>query len=284
MDKSFVSAVLRRFASSGMTRTRVYALLLAFALPAFAEPATKLAWTKQFGGSDYEQVRAMTTDAQGNIYVAGTTTSMDLPANGAFASPPGANLFRLTLPSWKVQPLRSSAGGIVKAIGLGPGLSGVAYVATGSGLARTGDNGNTWQSLQIPKGAEVLSIAVDPRDPGVVYAAGSGLFKTTDRGKSWTEVNSLPLNSVTLDPASPATVYAATYTGSSPAAYRSDDGGLSWVNLSVAVGQISADASSTGTVYGVGDALLRSVDRGSTWTKLDLPLGCPSGPPSPIQC
>ena len=257
-------------------------LLLCFAVPAFAEPATKLAWTKRFGGSDYDQVRAMTTDAQGNIYVAGTTTSMDLPANGVFPSPPGTNLYRLTTSSSDVQPLRSSAGGMVKAIGLGPASSGVAYVATVSGLVRTGDNGNTWQPLQAPKGAAVLSLAVDPRDPGVVYAAtfGSGLFKTTDAGQNWTELSSLALTTVVLDPVSPQTVYAAGFLNPSPAGYRSDDGGQTWVSLNAAVAEISVDASSPGTVYAAGNGpLQRSTDRGVTWVKLDRPMGCLSGTP-----
>ena len=263
-------------------------LLLCFTLPALSEPATKLAWTKKFGGSDNDQVRAMVTDAQGNIYIAGTTTSMDLPANGVYSTPRGTNVYRLPAPAPEPQPLRTAIGGWTGAIAAAADQSGVVYVATTSGLMRTNDSGTTWQAIKTAfDNAETAigTIALDPRDPNVVYvSAGSvGIFKTTDGGKTWAQLLQaegvgLGAEGITVDPNAPSTVYATAFTGQS-AAYRSDDAGVSWVKLSAAVDQIAVDASKPGAIYGFSEAardyrLWRSMDRGATWAQQDVPTGC----------
>src|SRR5678815_1919454 len=73
------------------------------------------------------------------------------------------------------------------------------------GLYRTEDGGKTWKlSKFISDKAGFVDVAMDPRNPNVLYAAswerqrgpyflksggpGSGLWKTTDGGTTWTEI------------------------------------------------------------------------------------------------
>src|SRR5205823_645645 len=73
------------------------------------------------------------------------------------------------------------------------------------GIYKTTDGGNTWQLVKfISDKAGFVDIAMDPRNPNVLFAAawerfrtpyslgsggpGSGLFKTTDGGVTWTEI------------------------------------------------------------------------------------------------
>lgn len=280
-----------------VTTMRNYcALLLVIATQAFAEPATKLAWTKKFGGSDFDQVRAMTTDAQGNLYIAGVTTSMDLPATGAFKTPRGTNLYRLTTSDIDARPLPATVAGTVLAITFGPGNSAVGFVATSSGMMRTDNGGTSWRTLpfpalpatpagQIPLDSSVRSIAVDPRSPAIVYAAASsqGLMKSSDGGQTWVPVltpdsGAAGITWVAVDPLAPSTVYASGYSAGGLRGYRSDDAGTNWINLPAPAGRITPDASKPGTIYGSTDSnLVRSQDRGASWTDLTAPPSCGYG-------
>lgn len=81
--------------------------ILCCAVPLLAETATTLTWKKKFGGSDYDRVTALTTDAQGNIYLAGTTTSMDLAATACTRHPAVR-----TCIAWQHRPGNSSRCGV----------------------------------------------------------------------------------------------------------------------------------------------------------------------------
>jgi len=73
------------------------------------------------------------------------------------------------------------------------------------GLYKTTDGGKTWElSKFVSENAGFIDVAMDPRDPNVLYAAswersrgpyflksggpGSALWKTTDGGRSWKEI------------------------------------------------------------------------------------------------
>jgi photosystem II stability/assembly factor-like uncharacterized protein len=85
-----------------------------------------------------------------------------------------------------------------------------------------------------------------PDDPDTVYAGAedAALFKTTDGGKTWTELSALRthksgpgwqpgagglcLHTIILDPATQGRMYAAI---SAAGAFRTDDGGKSWLPI-----------------------------------------------------
>ena len=134
------------------------------------------------------------------------------------------------------------------------------------GLYRTRDGGRTWERLlYIDENTGVVDVALDPRDPRVVYAAsyqrerrpwgfhgggpGSAIWKSTDGGRNWTELtNGLPEGDIgriglTIYPKDPDILYASVeqgwrfnastaYLERRAGVYRSDDAGATWRHMS----------------------------------------------------
>jgi photosystem II stability/assembly factor-like uncharacterized protein len=106
----------------------------------------------------------------------------------------------------------------------------IALAATRGGMFRTVDGGSHW----VPSEAGMektfaLSLASDPQDPGVFYAAtaGSGVFKSTNGGQSWKlagrELDRTVVRCVATG-ASGESVYAGTDGG----VFVSADRGKTW--------------------------------------------------------
>jgi photosystem II stability/assembly factor-like uncharacterized protein len=143
----------------------------------------------------------------------------------------------------------------------------------------------------------IEAIAVDPRNSNVVYAgaSGGGVWKTFDGGSTWAPLTddqaALDISAITLDPAHPDTVYAATgFYYQTPGLLRSLDGGRSWTSLPIPdtfpasrrtapIGSIAVSPANSnivlaalgyngnGASYLNGNAgVYRSVDGGQTWS------------------
>ena len=91
---------------------------------------------------------------------------------------------------------------VVSAVAFSPAQGGTLLVLTGDnafgfdsiaglGVYRSTDGGASWQKgTGVPDGVNGFSIAVDPNDPNVAYAAtGGGLFRSSDDGVTWTNVD-----------------------------------------------------------------------------------------------
>ncbi len=140
----------------------------------------------------------------------------------------------------------------------------------------------------------VTSLAVDPTNSSVVYAAaaGGGLWKSIDGGTTWTSLTDnfprLSSGAVALDPNNPSTVYYGTgelnfnidgYPGAG--IFKSTNGGASWTQMALPSGgaiyftsKIVVAPSNSSVVYAAGywDAY-KSTNAGQTWTELDLTHG-----------
>ena len=123
------------------------------------------------------------------------------------------------------------------------------------GLYKTTDGGRTWKAvLTVSADTGVTDLAMDPRNPDVLYAAAyqrrravgqligggpeSGLYKSTNAGQSWTKLtNGLPTVDIGrigigINWRTPRTVYAlVTAQRGEGGFFRSDDAGGSWKRI-----------------------------------------------------
>lgn len=156
------------------------------------------------------------------------------------------------------------------------------YAAGRGTVQRSDDGGGTWHatSLVLAGNDYLQYLAVDPRQPSMVYATSSvtGLQTSSDSGRSWRTTSrrlSGEVSRVAVAPSAPAVVYAGSYN-SGP--FRSRDGGRSWVKIdqgldatpngspmniqALAVSPVDAATAYLGTCCGV----FATTDGGASWT------------------
>ena len=178
------------------------------------------------------------------------------------------------------------------------------------GVFKTTDGGKTWKKiLYVNEGTGAISLAMDPSNPGVLYAAmwqmsrkhwtfasggpGSGIYKSTDGGASWTNIShrpGLPTGifgkvGLAVAPSRPNIVYAliqADYKGQAGGLFRSDDAGRSWklVNNSMDITQrafyymtVFVDPKDPDTIYLPNVGVYVSHNGGKKLTALHPPHG-----------
>ncbi len=100
------------------------------------------------------------------------------------------------------------------------------------GLLKSTNRGLAWSLANTGiRSYSLYQLAIDPRDPNVVYvgAGGGGLYKSVDGGVTFVEKNdglgNTDIGFMVLHPDRPDTIYVVTSTG----VYRTPDGGESWV-------------------------------------------------------
>ena len=177
-------------------------------------------------------------------------------------------------------------GGTVFALAIDPHAPATIYAGTGGGTLKfNGGNGGaifkstnggaSWQSASVGlHGAAVISLAIDPVTSSTVYAGSknSGLFKSVDRGATWTAPAVQPsrrVYAIVVDPATPATIYAATDTG----VFKSTDAAATWAAATNGIGQLlvfslAIDPTTPSTLYaGTQDnGIFKSTNGAATWT------------------
>ena len=123
------------------------------------------------------------------------------------------------------------------------------FGASGGGVWRTDDAGNTWTSVFDRGGSSAIgAIAIAPSNPEVIYAgggqpeprydvqAGRGVYKSIDGGKTWTDLglhDTRYIGRIWISPKDPNLVLVGavgSFFGPSDARgiFRSTDGGRTW--------------------------------------------------------
>jgi photosystem II stability/assembly factor-like uncharacterized protein len=112
----------------------------------------------------------------------------------------------------------------IRALVADPATSGTVYLAGSAGLYKTTNGGDTWTLMQngLPSGPpDVLSLAIDPANPSILYAgsASGGLYRSMDRGGSWTLTPlAVPVvTAIAIDPTNSSRLYAGTMVNESDA-------------------------------------------------------------------
>ena len=168
------------------------------------------------------------------------------------------------------------------------------------GLFKTTDGGATWTPvLEISENTGIADVAMDPRDPDVLYAVAfqrrrhvgvlvaggpeSGVWKSTDGGETWRDITrGLPAGdlgriALAVSPIDPDVLYAnAAATEDKSGFYRSPDRGETWVRMSDYIvvdpqyyGELYPDPHRMDRVYAVDVIIHVTNDGGRTFDRVN---------------
>lgn len=188
-------------------------------------------------------------------------------------------------------------GGFANAIAVDPSNHYTLYAAASSGVFKSINGGASWSASLT--NVTVRFLAIDPLNPGTVYAAGNGIFKTTDGGNSWAVISdgtlsgNLSIRALAIDPLNTNILYVCG-SGPSGGVFKTTDGGASWkaVNNGLTIVMppfprpviaLVIDPLTPSTVYvespgpPSGSCVFKSTDAASSWSL----AGCSN--PAPIQ-
>jgi len=203
---------------------------------------------------------------------------------------------RVWTPVFDSQPVAS-----IGAIAVAPSAPDVVYVGSGestlrdsmgfgNGVYKSTNAGKTWTHLGLDDTQHIGKIAVDPRNPNVLFVAAighlyaanpeRGVFRSRDGGRTWQKVLYKDANvgavEVVIDPTNSNVVYAGLWNARRPpwysysptngpggGIYKSTDGGSTWKQLSSGlppegIGRtgIALSAANPRRVYAVVDCLV----------------------------
>ena len=171
---------------------------------------------------------------------------------------------RVWTPVFDSQPVAS-----IGAIAVAPSAPDVVYVGSGestlrdstgygNGMYKSTDAGRSWTHIGLDDTQHIGKIAVDPRNPNVVFVAAighlyapsaeRGVFRTIDGGKSWQKVlykdENVGAVEVVIDPTNSRVVYAGLWNTRRPPWYT------------------------YAPTNGPGGGIFKSIDGGTTWKQL----------------
>jgi photosystem II stability/assembly factor-like uncharacterized protein len=185
-----------------------------------------------------------------------------------------------------------------------PSNSSTIYAGCGPwGIFKSVDGGATWNAANtgLPVGSTTPTVLldallIDPKQPGTLYTSaansvtasgGGGVYKSWDGAESWSLIwtpgscglpEARPVESLTIDPQNPNTLYVEDYISS---ICKSTDGGQSW-NIAHIVSSgggslnlhaVVVDPGDSNTLYGLSysSGVMKSSDGGASWSV--TPLG-----------
>src|SRR5438093_762000 len=225
---------------------------------------------------------------------------------------------RTWAPIFDDQPVAS-----IGALAVAPSAPDVIYVGSGestlrdstgfgNGVYKSTDAGRTWTHLGLDDTQHIGKIAVDPKNPDVVFVASvghlyaanpeRGVFRTRDGGRTWQKVlykdENVGAVEVVIDPTNARVVYAGLWNTRRPpwftyaptngpggGIYKSTDGGSTWHQLTAGlpaagIGRtgIAVAPSNPRRVYAVVDCLVPDPTAPAPSPQPPVP-GRPSPPP-----
>jgi photosystem II stability/assembly factor-like uncharacterized protein len=179
--------------------------------------------------------------------------------------------------TWQVSGL---AGHPIRALGQSVSERDVLVAGALDGVFRSNDFGETWEQITPPGDSELRnfdSLAIDPNDPGIIYAGTFHLpWKTVDGGKKWTPIHRGMIDdsdvlSLAVDASNSQRLFASACSG----IYRSEDAGSYWKKIegipfsSRRTAVIRQDPSDPSMLYaGTTEGLWKTSDGGAQWRRV----------------
>jgi hypothetical protein len=177
--------------------------------------------------------------------------------------------------------------GLMEASAIAVGSDGTLYAIGPNGLPepaifRSVDGGEFWdQVAAFPTRDFLVQILADPLAPNRLFLVDEhffppstlifgGLYRSLDRGQTWTSQLDLfgSILSVAFDPSRPNLLYVAL----GPTVRRSNDGGDSFLSLTVPFLGEQLRVAPSGEVFAfTDDALFRSQNAAASWSSLAAP-------------
>ncbi len=193
----------------------------------------------------------------------------------------GTNWLQKSLIATVTAQKKSIGATNITAIAADPEDHNALYAGTAeNGMFYTLDAGESWMQVTSLHSGKVASIAVDPRNKCVIYAAFENkVLRSTDCNRTWSTMyfetrTDKAITSLALDPSDGKNVYAGTSTGD---LVRSADGGGTWVTVNrfkSEVKKILIAPYDPKIVY-IGtksSGIWKSGDAGATWNDLSADL------------
>lgn len=153
------------------------------------------------------------------------------------------------------------------------------------GVYQSNDSGAHWTLISPPGSTEiheVESVAIDPKNPKIIFAGTWHLpWKTTDGGVTWSNITSKngviddsDVFSIIIDPVNPGVMYASACSG----IYKSEDLGSVFHKIQGIPSTarrtrvLMQDPQHQNIVFaGTTEGLYRTVDSGKTWVRMSGP-------------
>ena len=157
------------------------------------------------------------------------------------------------------------------------------YASDGPHIYKTVDCARTWELVyteELPS-QRFVSLAIDYGDTDVVYGAklGGAIVVSTDKGHSWSTIKSFgfEVQQLTADPRQSGRLYLAGYRAG---LYRSEDGGITWTNLTSGLSSFNESTVFYRLILNPGQrdslfwiskyGILRSDNAGLNWSEIKL--------------
>jgi photosystem II stability/assembly factor-like uncharacterized protein len=147
----------------------------------------------------------------------------------------------------------------------------IIYIASGNGVLKTTDGGDTWRLMTDWRITEVMDIQVDPVNGENIYIATAyGAYKSTDGGWTWTVRNTglthTFLSVILIDNSDPDVIFA----GGEGGLFKSTDGAETWHHMGFAGKPVRAIVQSPQKpdIFFIGtedDGIFKSEDHSQTW-------------------
>jgi photosystem II stability/assembly factor-like uncharacterized protein len=214
------------------------------------------------------------------VIYAGAWAVVNTERGGVFKSEDGGE-------NWKL--LEQTKGLSVRCLAMAPEDPNLIIAGSASedrklnGAFRSADAGRTWERITPEGDAEihnVESIAIDAKDPSVIYAGTFHLpWKTTDGGTTWKPtgykatgmIDDSDIFGISVDPSDPSLIYMNACSG----IYRSNSRGEKWAKLpgipfsARRTYALLPDPADPKVIFaGTSEGLWRTKDGGTRWMLL----------------